>query len=264
MKSHPPRGFTLVELLVVIGIIAVLISILMPTLARVRKQAMRIACAANLRSNAQAVLMYANENAGKIPAFDRTRTGAPVASPHHFYIAYAGPNVATNAAPGTLIPYNLGTLHASRHMPDPRVFYCPAMLHKEDIGDVNFYPAPYGSALSSAGGVVRTSFYLNPHTFTNPAGKRENRYTKLRELGSSRALVTDVLRSGMSGTLVISTGIAIAHDVGWNVVYSDGRVEFRIQDEVVRKVKAAESWENGSLADWDRFEVALTLLEAGN
>ena len=61
-RSRRLLAFTLVELLVVIGIIAVLMSILLPTLGRVRKQADAAKCASNLHGMVQAVTMYTVTN----------------------------------------------------------------------------------------------------------------------------------------------------------------------------------------------------------
>jgi prepilin-type N-terminal cleavage/methylation domain-containing protein/prepilin-type processing-associated H-X9-DG protein len=63
-RNQSRRGFTLVELLVVIGIIAILISMLMPAISSSRRQASSTACKSNLSTNYKFMLMYANDNKG--------------------------------------------------------------------------------------------------------------------------------------------------------------------------------------------------------
>lgn len=61
------KAFTLIELLVVIAIIALLLSILLPALRRVREQVKRTVCANQVRQQTMALLMYAQPNDGKLP-----------------------------------------------------------------------------------------------------------------------------------------------------------------------------------------------------
>lgn len=66
-NSHSRTGFTLVELLVVIGIIALLISILLPALSKAKRQALIVTELSNMRQVGLGVNMYANDNKGRHP-----------------------------------------------------------------------------------------------------------------------------------------------------------------------------------------------------
>jgi prepilin-type N-terminal cleavage/methylation domain-containing protein/prepilin-type processing-associated H-X9-DG protein len=65
----PSRGFTLVELLVVIGVIAILIAMLLPALTKAKKQARSTVCLSNLRQMGTAWNIYLNDYKGRLPFY---------------------------------------------------------------------------------------------------------------------------------------------------------------------------------------------------
>jgi prepilin-type N-terminal cleavage/methylation domain-containing protein/prepilin-type processing-associated H-X9-DG protein len=90
-RQTPPHGrrragFTLVELLVVIGVLATVMALLLPTIRGVREQARRTVCASRLRSLAAAAVNYAVENHGMLPSGQRD---APDGSELCIYVSQA-------------------------------------------------------------------------------------------------------------------------------------------------------------------------------
>lgn len=99
------KAFTLVELLVVIGIIAVLISILLPSLAKSRRAAQQLLCASNLRQLGYAFTLYAQDWQEMYPAADDS------ASPWLWMGRGFRPKLE---------------LYAQRGGDSPGIFFCPA------------------------------------------------------------------------------------------------------------------------------------------
>ncbi len=74
-RAAARRAFTLIELLVVVAIIAILISILLPSLSQAREQAKAVVCASNQRSLMTAVLMYTDRHNGHFPTVGYHHSG---------------------------------------------------------------------------------------------------------------------------------------------------------------------------------------------
>jgi prepilin-type N-terminal cleavage/methylation domain-containing protein len=127
------RAFTLVELLVVIGIIALLIAILMPALGRAREQSLRTKCMANHRQIMTAFIMYASENRMAVPFMNSNQieSGGTYKGPGWLYqytsAAGNGHDKESDVEAGTFWPY----------LKSHEVYRCPFDPFPYTQGDVH-------------------------------------------------------------------------------------------------------------------------------
>lgn len=181
-KTASRRGFSLMELLVVVSVMGVLISIMLPSLRKVREDARRTVCLANQKNIGVGMFTYSAENRDFGPTImDRLGTSAPR---------------TLLSKPGELI--NLGLLKPI--MIDPKVYLCPSQKK------FNFRPTVEEIGRLVIGGSYAYAVHL-------PA-KENPRFGAIRHL----AMASDdfVARHGDVGIGKYS------HRVGYNVLYTDG------------------------------------------
>jgi len=229
------RGFTLIELLVVIAIMVILMSLLLPGIARMRERTKTVVCASNMRQVAAAIIQYANDREGTLPPFQT------IASQMGYNSNWAA-ELVTNGyldAPIALSPNDV---------PSRSIFRCPTG-RSDGIWDgstpsdpwsfTNAHLRPWAAPFNAADGTlqyVHTWFGINGRT--EPDGSRNRGYPFHRPWAhiprSTHILHIKPLENmvmifdGFWSHNIVPNRITARHGLPrayTNIAYMDGRVE---------------------------------------
>lgn len=229
-RSHR-FAFTLVELLVVIGIIAILIAILLPALSRVQHQAMVVNCASNQRQIGTSQHNYATDHKGKV-----TPSNYGDHSPYNYagvgtpWIkgGYANPG----GAEGTWI--GMGMLFSTGYIDGGRVIYDPHAQHENyeyesaTVGWRNGRPWTSGNRWMNNSYIQRASIGAENNSIqrvdTNPLNGNGRQVNIALDPGGT-AFIT--CRNDFAGsTSPDKSWVDWTHTDGYNVLYVDASVEY--------------------------------------
>lgn len=201
-------AFTLLELLAVIGIVAVLVALLLPSLSKARQSARRAACLSNLRQVHQTIILYADSTGnvqGQVP------------------LGYRDGVKQFNSMiySATVQRYVLfGLLYQGGLMKDPRAFFCPAETEPRsqyDTADNPWPPGPDGDpakhTYSGYGARPEHEIPDDPADY----GPRGEALPRLADF-ENRALLADLT--------ALPARLDSRHRAGVNVLYADGAAQW--------------------------------------
>jgi prepilin-type N-terminal cleavage/methylation domain-containing protein len=170
------QGFTLIELMVVISVVALLAALLLPALASAKDKVRRASCLSNLRQVGIAIHLYADDHDGNIPYGP---IAPPFTSPASFYPSTGTPTSLLSLQSGA--PVGLGLLLQQYLADAPRVLFCPG----------SDQPLDAHTELDRVGKTqAQGSYYYrhggNTRLFDNPSEQLPPAHLRLYNLGLNR------------------------------------------------------------------------------
>ncbi len=200
-SNRPVRAFTLVELLVVVGIIALLISLLLPGIGKANAAAKRTYCLSNLRNVYHAMALYAEDSGGKVPIGYRSVGGNP--SKQYNSMVYS-------ATTHQFVEF--GLLYNAGYMDPPNAFFCPSEVNPQSMLNTSTNPWPPGKVNGFCGYGGRPEALLPDDLTTNP-----NALPKLAQF-KGKAILADLT--------AMPVRVLTRHATGINVAYGDGSAKW--------------------------------------
>jgi prepilin-type processing-associated H-X9-DG protein len=236
MKVRPrgacAGGLTLVELMVVIGIIGLQVGILLPAVSRARETARRAACLSNLRQVHMTFYLYAQANHDRVP------------------IGYRGGNrqwdsMVFSSTSHRLVLY--GLLFQSGYMKDPRVFFCPSEVDPQSVLNSQINPWPPGNPAKQVyagyGGRAET---LLPDDLSTIAPGVMPRLVNFR----SKAILADLFH--------MPQRLETRHRDGINVLYGDGSAHWvprgNFNELLTPCVSISAAWNSYQWGIWQKLD----------